>query len=159
MKVVSNTSPICYLYLIDCIEVLPNLFEDVHIPRAVYDELRDNNAPIKLQRWISQPHSWLKLNEVCIPHDSNLFRLHPGEREAIYLAKEISAELILLDEKAARSIASEEGLRVAGLVGILDTAATKNMINLKKAVDKLTRTNFRISPHILSGLLKKHYKV
>ena len=157
MKVVSNTSPICYLYLINHIEILPNLFGDIYIPEAVYNELQDRSAPLELQRWIRQPPSWLNINEVNISSDSNLFRLHAGERDAIYLAKEIAADLILLDEKAARNIALEKGLRVAGLVGVLDKAATKKMINLKEAVEKLIRTNFRISPQILSNLLNKHY--
>ena len=75
----------------------------------------------------------------------------------IRLAQDLSADLILLDEKSARSVAYERSLRVAGLLGILDMAATKNMLNLKEAVQKLTRTNFRIFPHLLSTLLNKHY--
>lgn len=157
MKIVSNTSPICYLYLINQIEVLPSLFGEVHIPDAVYDELRDENAPLNLRRWIKEYPAWINIHTASILSDPSLFRLHPGEREAICLAQDLSADLILLDEKSARSVASERSLRVAGLLGILDMAATRNMLNLKEAVQKLTRTNFRISPHLLSTLLNKHY--
>ena len=88
MKVVSNTSPICYLYLINQIEILPSLFEEVHIPNAVYDELRDKNAPLELRRWIEEYPTWLNIHSVTIPSDSYLVRLHPGEREAICLAQD-----------------------------------------------------------------------
>ena len=54
-------------------------------------------------------------------------RLHAGERDAIALAQNLEADLVILDEKAARKVAKERGLQVTGLVGILDEAATRGM--------------------------------
>jgi predicted nucleic acid-binding protein len=45
MTVVSDTSSICYLVLIEAIEILPNLFDKVFIPQAVYEELTAEGSP------------------------------------------------------------------------------------------------------------------
>lgn len=128
MKVVSDTSPICYLWLIGHIDLLPGLFNYIFIPEAVCFELKDKGG------------------------------LHPGESEAISLAKRISADLLLLDEKAARRAAIEQGLRISGLLGILNEAASRKLLDLSEAIERLQHTNFRIAPHILRSLLYKHYR-
>jgi len=45
MIIVSNTSPINYLILISHINLLPELFQQIIIPQAVYSELSDASAP------------------------------------------------------------------------------------------------------------------
>ena len=52
MKVVSDTSPICYLWLIGHIELLPDLFNHIFIPDAVCFELKDKGAPASLRNWV-----------------------------------------------------------------------------------------------------------
>lgn len=61
MIVVSDTSPLCYLLLIEGIEILPQLFERVIIPQKVRDELLAPNAPKVVREWISQPPDWLEV--------------------------------------------------------------------------------------------------
>ncbi|MGK7902999.1 MAG: hypothetical protein AB4352_16630 [Hormoscilla sp.] len=55
MTVVSNTSPLCYLLLIDQINLLPQLFGQITIPQAVSDELGASESLAILQSWIAQP--------------------------------------------------------------------------------------------------------
>jgi len=62
MKVVCDTSPICYLLLIDQIELLPQLFGQITIPIAVRDELLAEGASDTIQRWIADPPKPLNLN-------------------------------------------------------------------------------------------------
>ncbi|MCI0563690.1 MAG: DUF3368 domain-containing protein [Nitrososphaera sp.] len=157
MKVVSNTSPICYLRLIDEIQVLPALFGEIIIPEAVSSELKSEKAPDLLREWIMQPPAWLKIQPVSAITDSSLNRLHAGEREAIILAQNLSADLVLLDEKAARQIALQRGLRVIGLLGILAEASAKGLVDLLTAVEHLRHTNFRASPSLLKKLLDRHF--
>ena len=102
MKVVSDTSLICYLWLIGHIDLLPGLFDYIYIPEAVCFELKDKGAPTGLRNWINNQPAWLKVKSVKGKLDPSLHRLHPGESEAISLAQRISADLLLLDEKAAR---------------------------------------------------------
>ena len=55
-------------------------------------------------------------------------QLDPGESEAIVLAAEISADLILIDEKKGRGIALGRGLRVTGLPGVLAEAKAPKIV-------------------------------
>lgn len=158
MKVVSNTSPICYLLLIGQIDLLPALFDEILIPQAVRIELADDNAPDVVQRWITQPPRWIQVRSVTASSDPILNRLHRGEREAIVLAQSLPADLIILDEKIARQVARTQGLSVTGLLGILDEAATRDLLNLPEAVEHLRQTNFRASPRILKSLLDRRFR-
>ena len=58
MIVVSNTSPLNYLILIDAIDILPVLFDRVVVPESVANELAHDRAPEDVQSWISDPPSW-----------------------------------------------------------------------------------------------------
>ena len=93
------------------------------------------------------------IREAPIPNDAALNKLQAGERCAITLAQSMNAKVILLDEKTARTVASARGLRVTGTIGVLVEAATRGMIDLASAFDRLTRTNFRCSPALLKAAL------
>ena len=130
----------------------------VTIPQAVKVELAHKNAPSSVKNWIGDPPDWLQIQSVGpARYSPTLNRLHPGEQEAIILAETLSADLLILDEKAARHAAQTQGLPVPGLLGILDQAATENLIDLSEAVERLYQTNFRVSPHILKLLLDRHF--
>lgn len=154
--VVSNSSPISYLVLIGQIHLLPTLFKEISVPEAVIRELSDEGAPEPLRKWALRPPKWLKVNEVSAQTILGLERLHAGERDVILLAHQIEADLLIMDEKAARQAAIERGLKVTGLLGILDEAATLGMLDLLAAVEKLRLTSFRVSPHLLKILLDRH---
>ena len=77
-----------------------------------------------------------------------------GEREVISLAEELQADFVLVDEKTARVEARRRGLTVVGTIGILDRAASRQLIDLPEAIDRLKRTTFRISLEILEKLLR-----
>lgn len=85
MIVVCDTSPICYLLLIDQIEVLPQLFGRVIIPQAVRDELLAEGSAAVIQSWISQPPAWLEIRSIAIMLTELPEKLGAGEREAISL--------------------------------------------------------------------------
>jgi predicted nucleic acid-binding protein len=104
MTVVSNTSPLNYLVLIDHQEILPVLFGHVLIPEAVWHELRSPAAPQPVKAFLETGPSWLERRIVSqVPQD--LQQLDPGEQEAIALAQSVGASLVLLDEKKGRQAA------------------------------------------------------
>ena len=142
MIVVSDTSPINYLILIDQIDLLATLFQQIIIPQAVYSELSDASAPAPVQTWIATPPDWLKIQSVNQPSDAIVDLLDPGEREAILLAQELNANLLLLDDMKARRAAIEKEFVVTGILGILDQAATMKLINLPFAIQNLQNTSF-----------------
>jgi predicted nucleic acid-binding protein len=156
MIIVSDTSPINYLILIGHIDLLPKLFQQIIIPQAVSSELSDEFAPLPIQAWIANPPSWLKIQSVSYPSDPIIDLLDPGERAAILLALELNADLLLLDDMKARRAATDKGFTITGILGILDQAATMELINLPTAVQNLKNTSFWASERLLQKLLEKH---
>lgn len=119
MIVVSDTSPLCYLVLIDEAELLPKLFRQVVLPEAVVDELRHEDAPTAVRDWASRLPSWIAVHANPAPQTTPIPNLHAGELSAMLLAESLHADLILLDDKAARRAAAERGLIVTGTLGVL----------------------------------------
>ena len=116
MIVVADTSCICYLILLDCIELLPQLYGGVTIPNAVYLELQAENAPTKVKQWIQALPQWLQIKSVEVFLDSELEKLDKGETEAIVLAQRDRADLLIVDDRFARIIARKRGLTITGLL-------------------------------------------
>ena len=156
MIIVSNTSPINYLILIGEIDLLPKLFQQIIIPQAVYSELSDPLAPPPVQAWITDRPNWLKIQSVSRTSDAIVDLLDPGERAAILLAQELNADLLLLDDMKARRTAKDRGLAIAGILGILDRAATMKLIDLPATIQSLKNTSFWTSDRLLQKLLDKH---
>jgi predicted nucleic acid-binding protein len=156
--VVSDTSAICYLVLIEEVEVLARLFGEILIPASVRSELAALGAPEEVRAWIQAPPPWLRVRTVepgLVQGDPDL-DLHAGEREVLALASELAADLVILDDKAARQQASDLGLRVTGLLGILDRAARDQHLDLLQSVRRLRATSFRAAPALLHRLLQRH---
>jgi predicted nucleic acid-binding protein len=155
--VVADTSPLNYLVLIEQVEILPTLFEKVFVPQIVRDELRHNEAPESVRRWIAEPPSWLKIVPAGRDSDDpSLFHLDDGERAAIQLAVRIGAELLLIDDRDGVNAARRKGFAVTGTLGILDLAASRGMIRIADAVERLRNTSFRCRPDVLDALLARH---
>ena len=149
MTAVADTSPVCYLNLIGEIGVLPQLFGKILIPQAALKELRHHEAPELVQVWAHRLPSRVSVFETAVTNASGLEKLQAGERAAILLAEFKEAEIILLDEKAARRVASDRGLRVTGILGLLGEASTRGLVDLPAALDRLRKTNFRCSAALL----------
>ncbi len=156
MIVVSDTSPINYLVLIGAVDVLGDLYGGVIIPPAVASELSDEGTPDAVRRWFASHPDWISIRSPS--HELSEPGLHAGELEAISLAEEIGASLLLVDERRGRNVALAHGLRPLGVLGILDAAATKQLIDLRLAVERLTTTNFRASQKLIDELLRRHVR-
>lgn len=154
MIVVSDTSPLCYLLLINLVELLPQLYGQVIIPESVCRELLDSEAPEVVRNWIAQPPVWLEIQPAPELIDSDLDDLDLGEREAIALAEKLQANLLLLDDRAARQLALERSLPIVGVLGILGTAAKRGLISFPEAISQLQQTTFRASPKLIERLLE-----
>jgi predicted nucleic acid-binding protein len=153
MTVVSDTSPINYLVLIELQDLLPTLFGRVLIPGAVRRELQAPEAPQEIRRWMASRPNWLEFREVTST-PAALRQLDDGEREAIALALTTGTNLILLDEKKGRQAARERGLSVAGTLGVIDLASRRGLVTLLDALKKLQRTTFRASPQLIQAIIE-----
>ncbi|MBI3491044.1 MAG: DUF3368 domain-containing protein [Acidobacteria bacterium] len=158
MIVVSDTSPVLNLERIGRLELLPALYRQVLIPTAVYVELR--GSPSAPARQIDvDVFPWLI---VATATDRQLVedlraKLDVGEAEAIALALERRADLLLVDEKRARRTATASGLSVTGLLGVIVQAKHAGVIDAARPIlDDLIRTaRFWIGPLLYAEVLER----
>jgi predicted nucleic acid-binding protein len=143
MIVVSDTSVITSLLQIGEAELLQRQHQRVLIPAAVRAELTATHPVIP---GFLEVHA-IKNHQAVERLQAELDR---GEAEAIILAKEIGADLLLIDEKLGREIALREGLNITGLVGLL--LESKQLGHLRSIRDVLhrleTEAGFRLAPAV-----------
>lgn len=159
MVVVSNTSPISNLALIDRLDLLRIQFHQVLIPDAVkreLDRLPDQIARARVDRCIED--GWLCSRAVQDTRrvEALTKELDLGEAEAIALATGIGADILLIDEKDGRIFARQARLNVRGVLGILIRAKEMgNLEALKPEIDSLrSKANFFVSPILEAEVLK-----
>ncbi len=152
MIVVSDTSPINYLTLIGHVELLKALFGEIVVPASVFQELSADGAPTEVQRLLRTRPEWLRVVEIEARNATGLARLDRGERDAILLGMELQAQFVLIDEARGREAAIACGLSVIGVIGVLERAVRKGLVNGPEVVAKLNGTSFRATPKLLAML-------
>ncbi len=160
MPVVSNTSPILNLAIIDKLFLLQKQFHEILIPPGVFDELRIGEAlpgSEKIREAIRA--GWIKVRRVNNRSIIQVLErdLDRGEAEAIALASEIQAERILLDEREARKIAKSLGLSVTWVLGIIIHAwNNSDLLSVSETMRELCdKAGFRISPKLSEDILRQ----
>ena len=155
MIVVSDTSAISNLAAIGQLILLKQLYNTVVIPNAVHKELI--GSPAFVDNEPLSKYDWIQVRDV---RDRALVKeyleeLDIGESEAIALALEIKAELLLLDEKDGRRIAKEKGLKRTGILGVLTEAKNQTLISEIRPLIKTLRnqTNFWLSKSLCNEVL------
>ena len=140
MIVVSDTSVVTSLIHIGHLTLLQKLHGKVLIPRAVHQELVRSHQVLP---------EFLEVREVF--NREMVARLEAeldlGEAEAIVLAKEARADLLLIDEKLGRRVAVREGIRISGLMALLVDAKRRGLISsVREIAGQLeSQAGFRVS--------------
>ncbi|NJL48561.1 MAG: DUF3368 domain-containing protein [Leptolyngbyaceae cyanobacterium SM2_5_2] len=158
MTVVSNTSPISNLAAIGHLDLLQRLYGSITIPQAVANEIA-KVATIYIQAASVPNQPWITIqavNDAVTVERLRGEKLDAGESEAIALALEIGAELLLIDEQLGRKIAINEGLNITGLVGVLLEAKNRGFASkIKPIVDALViQARFRVSSQLYAEVLR-----
>ena len=136
--------------LIGRIDLLKLLYARILVPPAVLAELKHPVAPKPVQQWAVNVPDWV---EVLSPKSSLVLGpLDLGESEAIALAAEVHADVVLMDEQAGRQEAIRQGLKVAGTLSVLDDAEQAGLVNFDAAVAELQKTSFRLSQAVLADI-------
>ena len=156
MIAVLDASPLCYLVLIGEIDLLPHLFTRILVPETVILELQHANAPAVVREWASNLPMWISVDNTPHSIPLSMVKLQAGERAAILLAESIKADIVVIDERAARLIAEQRGLSVTGVLGVIGEAATQGRLDLTIAIDRLRLTSFRYSPGLLRAVLERY---
>lgn len=160
MKVVSDSSVLIHLARIDRFSLLRRLYSEIIIPRAVWRETVDegNSRPGAPETRLARKANWLTV--ASVEKKTGIHRLlrqilDAGEAETIALAYEITADLVLLDESAARHQAGRLGLRKTGSIGVLLRAKRECLIDeVRPELDALRATSFWIDETLYQHVLK-----
>jgi predicted nucleic acid-binding protein len=153
MIVISDTSPLNYLVLLDADHDLPKLFGQVIVPPAVLNELRHSNAPQKVKAWAAQPPTWL---EIQAPNEFSPFEgLGEGESVAIALAQQLQADRLLIDERDGNAVAIRLGLKTADTLAVLELAAGQGLLSLPAAIAVLQTTTFHAPERIYAEMIQR----
>ncbi|NEP09075.1 MAG: DUF3368 domain-containing protein [Symploca sp. SIO2C1] len=159
MLVVSNTSPILNLAIVDRLTLLHLQIGKILIPSGVLEELKiTEDRPGSQAISLAISAGWIQIREVSNQPLTQLLKqtLDKAESEAIALAVELKADWTLIDERDARKVAKSLGLKVTGILGILLRAKqTGELESLQPVIDNLIKkAGFRIAPELLAQILK-----
>lgn len=157
MIVVSDTSPLTNLAAIGQFGLLQRLYQEIHIPEAVWDELHfgGKNWPgasqVEQAAWI---HRHVVENKTLVAELSQ--ELDRGEAEGIALALALDADVVLMDEQSGRRAAQARGLKVVGVIGILVAAkAAGEIVVVRPHLEALrNKAGFYIDNALIESILK-----
>ncbi|KOR36477.1 MULTISPECIES: DUF3368 domain-containing protein [Planktothricoides] len=156
MIVVSDTSSLCNLALVNHLNLLAQLYQMVIIPPVVADELAiapdSRITHILSQQWIQKK----SLQDSSLAEQLQRTQgLDPGESYAIALAVELKADTLLIDERLGRREAQKLGIPIIGILGILIRAKQRQLIGeVKPVMNSLIRdANFRVSSQLYQEIL------
>lgn len=157
MIVVSDTSAIINLAAVEQLDLLRQLYGKIAIPQAVYHEIAVVGAGQPGATEV-QTLEWIETKQVANDALATALQmeLDVGEAEAIALAVELKADLLLLDERRGRVVASRLGLKFIGLLGVLIEAKDREFIPAIKPIldDLITKAGFWISDRLYARVLQ-----
>jgi predicted nucleic acid-binding protein len=153
--VVADAGPLIGLAIIGGLPWIGKLFREVLIPEAVAAELRfDSALPGAIALALARRQGWLKMATVADVPAHLLAAVDRGEAEAIALAKQQAAPL-LIDESRGRVAARSEGVVVFGSGAVLIRAKEQGLIQqVRPHLDALAQARYRLSPALRREILR-----
>lgn len=156
MIVIADTSPLNYLIRLGYSDLLREFYGRVLVPPAVLIEMKHAEAPPEVRAWACQPPSWLEEIEAQQIDTSIPVELGAGEREAISLALEVQADLLLIDERAGRKEAEARHIPVAGTLAVLLQASLRGYVDFPQALKQLHQYGFRTSRPVETSVMARY---
>ena len=152
--VVSNNSPLVGLLGINLLSLLRDLYTEVWIPRKVEKEFLKKDPIVRREALENAP--WIKTVDLTDPQTAAVHaELDEGEAEALALANEHDARLVLLDEKKGRQKAKQIGLTAIGIVGVLQEAKEEGLIDaIKPLLIQLQDNGIHLSESLINNALQ-----
>ena len=156
-RIICNASPLIFLSKINRINLLNDLFDEVLIPMAAWNEAvrKLDYATEELLKLKSNGNFTVFAVKNTLAVSAMIGRLHKGEAEVIVGAAELGVTNAILDDGYARNKAKQMGLIVTGTLGVLIAGHKRGLVtDLNSEVEKLRAIGFRISDSIMEQILK-----
>lgn len=156
MKAICDASPIVNLARIEALHLLPDLYDAVMLPEAVWQEVVVEGEGQPGARAV-RTASWIERRTVS---NSDLVRalrqdLDAGEAEAIALAVETDGAVLLMDERHGRETASHFDVPHLGLIGVLvDAKENRHIEAIQPHLDALQQAGFWIGDQLYRRVLR-----
>ncbi len=138
MRAVADATPLIALALLGRLDLLRQIFDEVIVPSAVYDEVTSRGFERPGAEELTQA-DWIRVRSAkAAPSiEPMLLGLDAGEIEVLQLAQEIQPDWVLIDERHARRVARAMGLPIKGTLGILLAAVLAELLSKEEALDAL----------------------
>ncbi|MBI4904413.1 MAG: DUF3368 domain-containing protein [Acidobacteria bacterium] len=159
MKIVSDATPLIALSKIGRFDLLRRLFTSLIVTPEVYAEVVFTGEGLPGAQDTSKA-SWIEVRQISNRADlaaaQAKLALDIGEISALLLAKEINADLVLIDDLRARKIAIASGLKVQGTIGILEACFERGLVgDLRDAYRDLLEMGIYLDRAFLNARLER----
>ena len=151
-RVVANTTPLIAFAKVDRLDILHRLYGVLLIPEAVLSEVKYEPARTRVCE-----ASWIRVVPIKDVERRRMFsaRLHAGEVDVMILAQEEGADLVLMDDNAAKKTAKIMGFSVTGTFGVLLRAKREGIIDsVSELADAIIADGFYASEGLRRLVLK-----
>ena len=155
-KVIVNSTPLIVLCGIGELEILQKLYQEIFIPTAVFQEVTAIEDSASMQ--IKAAYEWIHVKSICDNREKKMYKakLHAGEVEVMILAQEEGANLVIIDDNAAKKTAKYLGLTVTGTLGILLKAKRQGIVEkVSPLLSKMKQNGFYIDSRIEAFVLEQ----
>lgn len=156
-KVVVNTTPLIALSHVGQLELLKRMYDEIIIPEAVYGELSVKTESV-CKKEVDNSLDWIRVERIKNQMAKDMYKtqLHDGEVEVMILAKEMSADVVIIDDANAKKYAKYLKLPVTGTLGVLLRAKQQGHIDrLEPILRHMIEKGIYISQNLVEMCLKQ----
>ena len=156
-KVIVNSTPLIALSHVKQLDLLRDLYGQVTIPRAVYNEI-SVKTDYSCKKAVDDALGWIVVEDIKNQMAKNMYKtqLHEGEVEVMILSLEQDADLVVIDDANAKKHAKYLNLNVTGTLGILIKAKQKGYINeLKPILEEMVEKHIYLSDKLIKMCLER----
>ena len=153
-KVIVNATPLIILCHIGQLDLLKKLYAKIIIPQAVYQEVCAKHDSACQQ--VNDNLDWIQVCVVSHPAERKMYqaKLHAGEVEVMILAREMDADLLVIDDKAAKKTAKYLGFTVTGTLGVLLRAKRMGVVQeVRPLLQEIRKNGFYVSATVANMVL------
>lgn len=156
-RVIVNSTPLIVLCSVGKLDILRQLYSEIHIPQAVFYEVTEK--PDTACQALKESLDWIHVEKIHSEADKKMYKakLHDGEVEVMILAQEgTKADLVIIDDNAAKKTAKYLGLPVTGTMGVLLRAKREGYIReIAPIIGDMRGKGFYMSERLVKMVLEQ----
>lgn len=156
-RVIVNSTPLIVLCNVGKLDLLRKLYKEIYIPQAVFDEVTEKQD--SACQLLEESLDWIHVEKIRCQTDKKMYKakLHDGEVEVMILAQEEKrADLVIIDDNAAKKTAKFLGLPVTGTIGVLLKAKYEKYItDITPIIENMQKNGFYISEPLKKIILEQ----